>query len=467
MVVAEKCAGAVDDLDGAAVVDGQRVRHGAREQPVVVDEERRVGAGVAVDALVVVADAEHVEGREGEQPHEQHVGRREVLELVDEEVPARPLDRTAERPVGEQRLHGGVDLLVEVDDAARAEVGAERREQLGEAGHVVARRLDGVGIGEAEADRREALDVRADRVGVGAPLAPAREQRVDEAAHLGLLDDRRRPAAVLGEDPQAERVQRPDAGPEVGGARLHLQLRLLVVGDGEDGRRLVRPVAMEVAQPFGEDTGLARAGRGDDPGRPADVGDRGELVGREIGTRLGGRRDGGERSEVDRVAVHDDEPVRRRHPRPAVDPRRRAVGERDVGRPVRRGGRPVVEARRLDRPPPHRIAGPGVVRVGPRQEVEAVEPRLGLGRRPPRLDRERLRLAELAPGRARGRRRRAGAPATARAAAATVAARVGEHGVVDRDDGRVAPRHRERRSPTRPRPPARARRDRERACRPT
>ena len=133
MVVAEQRAGAVDDLDRAAVVDGQRVRHGAGEQPVVVDEERRVGAGVAVDALVVVADAEHVEGGQGEQPHEQHVGRREVLELVDEEVPARALDRAAERPVGEEHLDGGVDLLVEVDDAAPAEVVAERREQLGEA----------------------------------------------------------------------------------------------------------------------------------------------------------------------------------------------------------------------------------------------------------------------------------------------------------------------------------------------
>ena len=103
VVVAEQRAGAVDDLDRAAVVDGERVRRGAREQLGVVDEERRVGAGVAVDALVVVADAEHVERRQGQQAQQQDVGRGEVLELVDQQVAAGALHRAAERAVGEQR----------------------------------------------------------------------------------------------------------------------------------------------------------------------------------------------------------------------------------------------------------------------------------------------------------------------------------------------------------------------------
>ncbi len=130
VVVAEQRAGAVDDLDRAAVVHGQRVGDGAGEQALVVDEERRVGAGVAVDALVVVADAEHVEGRQRQEAHQQHVGRREVLELVDEQVAARALDRAAERPVGQQHLDGAVDLLVEVDRAAAGQLLAEGREQL-------------------------------------------------------------------------------------------------------------------------------------------------------------------------------------------------------------------------------------------------------------------------------------------------------------------------------------------------
>ncbi len=93
---------------------------------------------MAVDALVVVAHTEDVEGRQGEQAHEQHVGRREVLELVDEEVPAGALDRATERAVGEQHLDGGVDLLVEVHRATTAQLLTERREELRQPGHVVA-----------------------------------------------------------------------------------------------------------------------------------------------------------------------------------------------------------------------------------------------------------------------------------------------------------------------------------------
>ena len=212
VVVAEQRAGAVDDLDGAAVVDRERVRRSAREQPRVVDEERRVGAGVAVDALVVVADAEHVEAGTGQQADQQHVRRREVLELVDEEVPARALHRAPELAVGQQHLDGGVDLLVEVDRTAPGELAPVCREQLGEPGDVVAACLDHLRIGQAETDRRQPLDVGTDGVGVGPALAPARQQGVDHPAHLGLVEHGRRATTVLGEHPQAERVERADRG---------------------------------------------------------------------------------------------------------------------------------------------------------------------------------------------------------------------------------------------------------------
>ena len=138
IVVAEQRRRGGDDLGRAAIVDTQGVLAGAREQGAVVDEESRVGAGVPVDALVVVADAEHVERRQAEQADQQDVGRREVLELVDEQVPAAALHLGAERTVGEDRLDGGVDLLVEVDDATVAQGAAESREQLAESVDVVA-----------------------------------------------------------------------------------------------------------------------------------------------------------------------------------------------------------------------------------------------------------------------------------------------------------------------------------------
>ena len=219
VVVAEQGARTGDDIDGAAVVHRERVRDGPGEQSLVVDEERRVGAGVAVDALVVVAHAEHVERRTRQQADEQHVRRGEVLELVDQQVPARALHRAAELAVGEQRLDGGVDLLVEVDGAALGEPAAVRREQLGQPRDVVARGLDVVGVGETEADGRQALDVRPDRIGVRSPLPPPGQQRLDQAAHLRLVEHGRRRATVFGEHPQPERVERAHARAEVGRAR--------------------------------------------------------------------------------------------------------------------------------------------------------------------------------------------------------------------------------------------------------
>ena len=118
IVVAEQCRRGRYHLGGAAVVDTQGVFAGARKQGAVVDQEARVGSGVPVDALVVVADPEDVETRQAEQADQQHVGRREILELVDEQVAAAPLQLGSERAVGENRLDRRIDLLVEVDDTA-------------------------------------------------------------------------------------------------------------------------------------------------------------------------------------------------------------------------------------------------------------------------------------------------------------------------------------------------------------
>ena len=106
---------------------------GAWEQRGEVDQPRRVGAVVAVDRLVVVADAEHLAARCGEQADQQEVRRREVLELVDEHDTTRPLGGAPGVGLCQQHEQGPVDLVVEVDRALSFEPAAERRPHAGEA----------------------------------------------------------------------------------------------------------------------------------------------------------------------------------------------------------------------------------------------------------------------------------------------------------------------------------------------
>src|SRR3990170_899417 len=73
--------------------------------------------------------------------------------------------------------------------------------------NVVTGRLDQLGIGEAQSDRRQALHVRSDGVGVGPALTPTGQQRVDQAPHVGLVDDGWCTAPVLSEDPQSQGVE--------------------------------------------------------------------------------------------------------------------------------------------------------------------------------------------------------------------------------------------------------------------
>ena len=220
---------------------------------------------------------------------------------------------------------------------------------------------------------------------------------VDQTSHLQLVEHRRRRAAVLGDDPQAERVERADAWPEVGRARLHLQLGLLVVGDGEHGRWLVAAVEVQVAEPLGEHPGLAGPGGGDHAGRAADVADGSELVGCE---RRRSERPVRERGV--RVPASTESLCTRAWATPggagARGPPSTQAGV-PSGRRMSAGPSGVAaapSARRAALTPHHQIGSPDacVVGVGPGQEVQAVEPWLGLRSQPPRLDGERLRFAE-------------------------------------------------------------------------
>ncbi len=128
----------VDHGGCAAVVHLEGVGGPAGEPRREVDEEAGVGTGVSVDDLVVVAHAEHVERGPGDEADEQHVGRREVLELVDQEVAVAGLDPSAQAAVAEEGLDGRGDLLVEVDDAAPLELGPVGVDHVGQARDVAA-----------------------------------------------------------------------------------------------------------------------------------------------------------------------------------------------------------------------------------------------------------------------------------------------------------------------------------------
>ena len=158
----------------------------AGEVLVVVDEELGVGAGVAVDHLVVVADAEHVVRGRGDEPQHEELRGREVLELVDEQVPALGLRGAAHVRLAQQHFDRAVDLLVVVDGAVGLQLLAVLVEHRAEPGDIVASRLDELRVDEAEADLAERLEVRRVHVGVGARLHG--HERLDAPAHLPLVD---------------------------------------------------------------------------------------------------------------------------------------------------------------------------------------------------------------------------------------------------------------------------------------
>ena len=214
LVVRQQPAAAVHHRRGTAVVDLERMVAGAGKQPVEVDQEPGIGAGVAVDDLVVVAHAEHVEAGRGQQAQQQHVGRGQVLKLVDQQVPARRPGPAPEGAVGEQRLDRPVDLLVEVDGPGLA--------QRGSVGRGTAR--------PGRARRRATPPPRRGRPGRGGPgRAPRGRGRSGRcwpgaggsgpAARSGGGPRARRAreaaAAGPGQEGVAEGVEGPRPGPEV------------------------------------------------------------------------------------------------------------------------------------------------------------------------------------------------------------------------------------------------------------
>ena len=313
-VVTQQPVGGIDDAVGAAVVDFERMVAGAREEAGEVDQPGRVGAVVAVDRLVVVADAEHDQLGAGQQPDEEEVGGREILELVDQQHSTGPLRGASGHRVGEQHVDGAEYLLVEVDRPRPVEGEPVAREHRREAVDVaVVASLDHLRIDQTEPCEAECFDPRRDGIGV----APARErdERADDPAHLGFVDRGeppwlRREGGHTVDDRECDGVERADLQTrQVSRAGSHLLLGPLVERHEADRGRRELPVREQVTSALGEHPGLARAGRCDDPGRAADVGNGGQLIGSEVG-RGDVRAERGQRPVLERDPVHDDCPRR-------------------------------------------------------------------------------------------------------------------------------------------------------------
>ncbi|HRE02174.1 MAG TPA: hypothetical protein PLV68_12800, partial [Ilumatobacteraceae bacterium] len=317
-VVTHEPIGCFDHVARAAVVDLERMRGCRRKQLREVDQPGRIGPAVAVDRLVVVADAEHRQTRRRQQPHQQHVRGCEVLEFVDQQHAAGTLGGGPGIGVGEQNLQCRVHLLVEVDHPVAAQCGAILRPHLDQAvDFAVVTALDGHRVDQAQTDRAQRFDPHRDRVGVA--FARKLHQPPDDAPHLEFVDgahllaswSKRRRAV---DDRQRDRVEGANLQPaQVAGARPHLFLGTLVERHQADGRGRQPPFTQQVARPLGEHAGLAAASGSDDACRATMVSDRSELIGGQIG---GGRGIAGrdERAMFESDRVHDADPADRGHP---------------------------------------------------------------------------------------------------------------------------------------------------------
>ena len=176
-VVGEQVRRGADDVGRAAVVHLELQMRGTREVAVVVDEERRIRAGIAVDDLIVVTDAEHVVGRRRDEAQHQELRGREVLELVDEEVPAFGLQLAPDVDVREQHFERAVDLFVVVHHRVVVQTGAIAGEHRREPFDVVAPGLDALGWDQAEPHLAERFEVRARACRCSGAAGPGRAVR--------------------------------------------------------------------------------------------------------------------------------------------------------------------------------------------------------------------------------------------------------------------------------------------------
>ena len=286
-----------DDRVGGPVVVRQRDGSAAGEVPGEVVERRRVGARERVDRLRTVTDDGQVGAVAEPRPQQPRLERRRVLELVDEEVAEPPALGGCEVGVGLDRVGAAAEEVVEVEPALPALLGLVARVQLGELRRGAGQAAFGVagggrvllggdhpGLGPLDLGRD--VGDRECRRGAGCPFA---EQGREHPA-LAVEDARGFLAAIGGAAPQlreCERVERARGDGAVDPERVEAVDQLARGAAGERDREHMARLGVAFPDPerdaAGQDARLARSSGRQDGERRVRVGDRGALMGVEVG----------------------------------------------------------------------------------------------------------------------------------------------------------------------------------------
>ena len=378
-IVTHQTIGGVDDAGGTTVVDLEWMVGGAREPGGEVDQPAGISAVVAVDRLVVVSDAEHCAAWRSQKPYEQQVGRRQVLELVDQQHAAGTLRNMPSLGLRQHHVDRPPDLTIEVDQPIAVERCQISGVDIGQPVDVtVVSGFDFARFEQPQPNQAQRVDPGGQRVGVAAPRNG--HELLQDPTHVGLVD--RAPRALLGseratsvDDRQGDRVESSNLETgQVARSFGHLLLSPLVECHEAHSAGGKAPHRQQLACPLGQHARLARTCRSDDSRRSARVRHGRQLVVGEIGRGLVGERrqeaavfdlDGmHDRHAVDRVAMSD---------RSAVDPYATSVGRDDVARSVVTSDLGPVTGCLVDHAPPRSADLADVDRVRPDEVVEFVE----------------------------------------------------------------------------------------------
>ena len=321
------------DLGCASMVDGKSHDLDAGKSGLDVDEQTRVGAVESVHRLRGVTDEEEIVAAGAQQVDECVLERIEVLGLVDEQVTEPPSDGVGELAVAAEVADGVRQDVVEVEDAAsllqRRIVGIDRSAPVDAGSRVplFAARGGGIPFG-IDASGRCPVDLGE------VCRQTATVSGVDRVAHqaAAVADDGEGTALGVGpallEDAEHHRVEgaRLDvfAQSEPHQTLAHLAGRLSGEGECERVAGIRRVGGDPVRDSPGQHPRLARSGAGDDRDETGFGGDRGALVGIQIGDQ---------RVRIHRFTVRDG---RRATPRPTAFRRVRPRSTRPRLRPARR-----------------------------------------------------------------------------------------------------------------------------------
>ena len=251
----------------AAVVVVQGVALQAGIDLVQLDDALHRGPPPGVDALVLVAHAEQAVLGGGQQPHQQGLGRLDVLVLVHQHPPEAGLPAPARLSVRLQKAHGAGDEIIEVQLIPPGQLGLVGRVQG------VARLGRRLQTGQLEvADEIAGVAHAGGRVAV--PLDELQQavvvQLAQAAAQPALVLQYLAPHAVKAAHHHAAQTGRLQA-------LAYFHLGVAVEGHAQDVCGRGAPL-LQLAHPADEHGGLAAAGRGDDLHHPVARLDGGQLL---------------------------------------------------------------------------------------------------------------------------------------------------------------------------------------------